>query len=264
MSEISTTVATWNIAGGRLARSSEMFDYQPGEHLDYFAGEIAKIRPGVLCVQELHINNSENPRKPSFTQHLAEKLDMPYYHEMPMHRSHIDGNYTIGIGILATQAFSFTAVELSQPDLPPMLKNGDKLIPHPRWLEIADFGGFAVATMHNWPLRAFAMSYDEGEGATYARELEEVYLDALPVNQPLVLAGDFNFDPKEVTPNLLKKLELSGALPIGQPTSNAGLMTSNILHSSQLSVAESGIIPGPTDSYLCYARFAGKSANPPR
>ena len=53
------TIATWNIAGGRPIRTDGLFDYAD-EDINYFADELRKINPDVICLQETHMNDERS------------------------------------------------------------------------------------------------------------------------------------------------------------------------------------------------------------
>lgn len=249
----SVTVATWNLSGGRLARSSGLFDYEPGENLDYFVAELTKVNPDVVCLPETHLAK-EGQSGASLSSRLANKLGFSYVHDAPLHRSHIDSNYTLGIGLISKHAFEAQDVPLPQPDFPILFANGKPATPHTRWLVVAEFDGFTLATTHNWPMEVFQLSYDKEPAAGYGRSLADIYLNALPSGRPLVLAGDLNFNsPENVMPKLLNELHLKEALPQDQPTRNAGDRPDHILYSPGFRCQKSRIIPGESEHYLCYA-----------
>lgn len=249
------TVATWNISGGRLSRSTGLFDYEADESLEYLASELANIQPDIVCIPETHLSLHGSAEK-SLTARLAEKLGLPYSHEVGLHPSHIDGRYVLGLGLMSARPFSARNIPLPQPNFPLRFKDGKKSIDHTRWLVVADFPGLTVSTTHNWPLGIFQHSYSTEPGATYGRALEQEYLKALPANKPLILAGDLNFDlPDEVMPELIEQLALKEAINRQQPTRNSGDRPDHILYSPGLKCLEARAIPGKSEHYLCYAKF---------
>lgn len=249
------SVATWNLSGGRLARSSGLFDYETNENLDYFVDEIRKVSPDIICLPETHLINNGTGEK-SLTLRLAERLDIPYSHEVPFHQSHIDPRYILGLGLISSKPFKATDYALDQPEFPLAFKNGAKATPHTRWLIEADFGSFTIATVHNWPLEVFQHSYVSEPGATYGKSMERQYIEFLPKNKPLIVAGDLNFDnPQKVMPNFIETFELQEALDINQPTRNEGDRPDHILYNSYFNCTESKVVVGKSEHYLCFAKF---------
>lgn len=250
------TVATWNLSGGRLARSTGLFDYEADEQINYFVSEIQKVNPDVVCLPETHLVKEGNRGK-SLTHRLAEKLGFSYVYEAPLHPSHIDREYMLGIGLISQQKCEFRKVALPSPDFPLHFANGRPATPHTRWLLLADFDSFTVATTHNWPMAVFERSYETEPACTYGRQLADVYLKELPLDRPVIFAGDFNFDsPKNVMPELIEELRLKEALPLNQPTRHSGDRPDHILYGPGLSIIETKIVSGASEHLLCYAKFS--------
>lgn len=249
------TVAIWNISEGHLARSEDLFDYERDESLDYFVSELKKIKPDVVCLGETHIplDNSEA----SLTTRMAKALGFENTHEAPMHHSLINNDDKLGIGLISSLSFKVHDIPLKQPDFPLVFSNGKSAAPHTRWLFIAEFGSFVLATTHNWPMREFGHSYTTEPGASYGMYLDDVYSNELSGNTPLILAGDLNFDtPAKVISAFVHRLNLSEALPQDQPTRPAGDRPDHILISPEFRCIESEIIPGRGDHYLCFAKLS--------
>ncbi len=248
-------VATWNLSGGRLARSTGTFDYEPGENLDYFVHELTKIRPDIVCLPETHLIKQGATGR-SLTSRLAAKLNFAHIYEAPLHTSHIDSQYTLGLGIISARSFTARNIPLPQPDFPLFFASRRPATNHTRWLIVADFGQFVLSTVHNWPMEVFQHSYDREPGASYGRSIERVYLAALPANKPLIIAGDLNFNATEkVMPQFFRQLNLSEALPPDQPTRNIGTRPDHILYNAGFNCIEADVIQGMSEHYLCYANL---------
>jgi exonuclease III len=248
-------IATWNLSGGRLAKSSGLFDYEDNEQLDYFVNEIQKVNPDIICLPETHlIKDGESGE--SLTRRLATKLGFEFIYEAPLHPSHIDSRYMLGIGFMSRLSYELKTISLPSPLFPLYFESGKPATAHVRPLLIADFGNFVVATNHNWPMQVFGKSYDEEPAASYGRELSKVYLNTLPNDKPLVFAGDFNFDSPEITiSEFISTGRFREALSQSQPTRNVGDRPDHILFSPGFEVLESKIIEGDSEHYLCYAKL---------
>ncbi len=248
-------IATWNLSGGRFARSKGTFDYESCEDLDYFAYELIKIKPDIVCLPETHLIKEGDSGR-SMTARLAEKLNFANIYEAPLHTSHIDSQYMLGLGIISARAFTARNVPLPQPDFPLFFANGRQATDHTRWLLLADFGQFILSAVHNWPMEVFQYSYDREPGMSYGRSLEQVYLKALPADKPLVIAGDLNFDDTQsVMPHLCRQLNLSEALPPEKATRNVGTRPDHIVYNQGFHCIEADAIQGMSEHYLCYAKL---------
>lgn len=251
------TVATWNISGGTFAHSTDLFDYQPGEHPEYFADALGAINPDIVCLAETHIRRGCSE---SLTDSITQILGFEQKHEVGLHPSHIDnGRSILGIGIVAARAFLACNVPIPGPDFELKFKDGTPATIHQRWLVVANFGAYVVATMHGWPLRVFGCDYATKPGIDYARHLEEALINTLSPDTPLIIAGDLNFDSANHTlPTLMHRLNLREALP-GETTRNQGDHPDHILYSPHWQLDKAGIIPGKSEHYLCYAKLQPSS-----
>jgi endonuclease/exonuclease/phosphatase family metal-dependent hydrolase len=248
------TVATWNISEGRLARSVGLFDYERKENLDYFVAQLKNINPDIVCLGETRIPHDKNEE--SLTSRMAKALGFASVHEAPMHHSLTNEHDKLGMGLISSFNFKVQNIPLKQPDFPLVFSNGRPATLHTRWLFVAEFGSFILATTHNWPMREFKYSYDSEPAAGYGKYLDEVYAQELPGDRPLILAGDLNFDsPANVMPVSVRKLKLTEALPLDQPTRPAGDRPDHILFTPEFEILESKIVPGKGDHYLCFAKL---------
>ncbi|HSW79419.1 MAG TPA: endonuclease/exonuclease/phosphatase family protein [Candidatus Saccharimonadales bacterium] len=248
------TVATWNISEGHLARSSKLFDYDQEENLEYFVVQLRKINPEIICLPEINMPNKQDGV--TLTSRIAKSLGFDNSHEKPFHHSLFYKDRSLGLGLVSSLNFSVTDVPLDQPDFPLIFENGTPASDHTRWLFVADFESFALATTHNWPMRVFQHSYDSEPGAGYGRYLDKTYLQVLPNNKPLIFAGDLNFNtPETVIPQTINTFKLHEALPQDQPTRNDNNRSDHILYGPGFECIEAKIVPGKGDHYLCYAKL---------
>lgn len=246
-------VISWNIAGGRKMKSDAHFDYEP-EDLGYFANEIIKFDPDVVCIQENLLNKER-----SVSNDLAKKLSVEAVYDVSAKHvsNHIDSDYELGMTILSHIPFEVTA-NLFYPDPSFELRwsDGSNAAVHHKFLQIVSFGNFRIANTQMLPIRLWGYQYDEGEGVLLAKGVEEVLMN---LNSPLIFCGDFNFnDPDRVYHNFFKKVSLKNSLP-DQPTrpsnNSAFNKPDHIYYSPEFKVIRSEIVNTQTDHYLCFTEF---------
>lgn len=244
-------VISWNIAGGRPINSNGLFDYQK-ENIKYFADEIEKLSPDIVCLQETHINNER-----SVSRELAELLSFKHLFDLSAnHQSHIDSDYQLGMAILS----KYPIMEQQQIQYPDawfdlFWADGRKVTapPHHKYLQIAKVDNFYVANTQLLPIHIFGSNYTKGEGATLANKIDDIITENL--KEPLIFCGDFNFDnPSMILPKLFAKFHLSNALP-ATPTEPAGTKPDHILYSEQFKTVSADVIPTQSDHFLCFAEL---------
>lgn len=246
-------IISWNIAGCRKMKSDAHFDYEP-EDLDYFANEISKFDPDVVCIQE-NLCNSER----SVASDLGKQLSFKHVYDVSAKHvaNHIDSDYELGMAILSRNAF-LDAKSYFYPD--PLFdlfwKDGSKAAVHHKFLQVVSFGNFYVANTQMLPILLWGHQYNEREGMAFAKGIEEVLMK---LERPLIFCGDFNFnDPERVYTRFCDKIQLKNCLP-DQPTRPGGNPQFNkpdhIYYSPEFEVVRSEIVQTQTDSFLCFTEL---------
>lgn len=239
-------IASWNIAGGRKEKVPGSFEYEDHEDLPYFANELKKVDPDVICLQECHTGNAR-----STAQELSRLLDFPHVFNAPASASHIDSNYELGIAILSKFPFDATETKFfPQPQFDSANSRGLK--PHEKNIQFVRIGNLTIANTQMLPVQVFGYEYDSGPGMELAHQMEAVLMD---ISDPVIFAGDFNHDwPAKIYPNTFIKYRLTEALP-DAPTQYNGSRHDHILYSQELRVVESRLCKTSTDHFLCFADF---------
>jgi len=245
-------IVSWNIAGCRPIKSSELFDYEK-ENLAYFYQELEKVFPDIVCLQETHTNEGR-----SLAKELAEMFEMKYVFNTPKNSSHIDSDYQVGDAILSR----FSLEDKNVYEYPNQwkefyFKDGTKGVVHYKTLQVVKTESFFVGNTQMLPIKLFGYNYEEGEGAILADKIQEVLLQKLI--RPVIFCGDFNFDnPVQIYPKVFETLELLDALPnkTTRPnSSNEKKTPDHIFYSPEFKLINSGIVETNTDHYLCWAEF---------
>lgn len=245
-------IVSWNIAGGRKDKSSAHFDYEENEDLEYFASEIKKFNPDIVCLQETHTNNNR-----SIAQDIATQLSIPYVFNSPASPSHIDPDYQLGNAILSKLLFEETTLTFyPDPWWDLYFKTGEKAIQHPKNLQVVKVNNVYIANTQMLPIRIFNESYEKGLGVELASKIEEVLLT---LEKPIIFPGDFNFDtPHTIYPNLFAKLQLSEAFTNTVTRPDGKSKHDHIYYSPEFELIDTKVWPTVSDHYLCYAELAMK------
>lgn len=238
------TIATWNIAGGHLLRSGEVFDYGP-EEVGYFAEQLRAVDPDVVCLQETHRNATR-----SVAQEIADALGGYACVEQENSPSHIDPAYTLGNAVLSRLPILRSEEHLfAYPDFPLVLSDGRPAVRHEKGFQIIALDGVGVMNLQMQPLRSLGTPYDTKEGSAFARQMEVQLLEHR--SGSMLVCGDFNVDhASELYPEFLEGMY--NALP-DAPTRPGNKRTDYLFASPEFQVKASGIIETQTDHYLCWA-----------
>lgn len=245
------TIATWNIAGARTVRSDRHFDYG-AQDKEYFARELRRVQPDVVCLQESHLSDTGA----SVAVDLAQELEMPHVCETPLHPSHIDSTQTLSIAILSRWPLQGHACRLPDPRFP--IHINDRVVePLPRSLLIATLPElpFTVATVHANPDAYLGFDYENGIGRSHGSDLACAFDAELPADA--LLAGDLNMDsPSTVLTPFAARRQLRCALPDAPTVPAWGTRPDHILYPPRMRVHETGIeCTDRADHYLSWARI---------
>src|SRR4051812_3740378 len=180
-------VASWNIAGARKIGSLKKFDYS-GEDVSYFADSLKSINPDIICLQEVHINDTR-----SVASEIAKLLGFDYVYQVVVSPSHIDGLFNFGNAILSKHKLNFVEnVLYPYPDFDLFFKNGKPAVCHEKMIQIYSLGDLCIANTQMLPLDVFSESYAEGKGKRLSSQIDTLLSEHL--STPLVLCADFNFN----------------------------------------------------------------------
>lgn len=245
-------IVSWNIAGGRKMKSLDQFDYE-NEDISYFAEQIGKFSPDIVCLQESHTN-----AKRSVAAEIAQLMGYEYAYNEVVSPSHIDSDYSLGLAILSREKpISKRLIRYPYPDFPLYFLDGRPAEAHHKGAQVIECSGVVVANTQMLLLPVFGKTYDEGEGAGLARKIDDQL--GASFTTPLIFCGDFNYDsPRAIYPNMYEKLTLSEALPdeLTRPNKNGDKKTpDHILYSKELTVNDAKVVTVQADHYLCFAEL---------
>lgn len=250
------SVVSWNIAGGRKAKSLNQFDYGD-EDLDYFAEEIQKLSPDIICLQETHTGGGS-----SQAGVLAQKIGYEFYIDNPTSKSHIDPDFSLANSVISkVNPVKTMDIPLPYPDFELLWHDGRPAEKYLKHLQSTDFGSFRVYNTQLIPLGLFGVTYDSEKCKAYSQTLEKEL--ATIVTTPCIFLGDFSGDFPEDNPQLVfsgffKNKGLTDSIPgkLTRPKKDGQYhQPDHIYFSSGFSLIKSGVSETGTDHYLCYAEF---------
>ncbi|WP_280234557.1 GntR family transcriptional regulator, partial [Nocardia cyriacigeorgica] len=265
----SLRVATWNIAGGRVMRSSDdhavssddhaapedgnsPFPLEQYDHIDvaYFAEQIRQADLDVVAIQE-----SEAGAGGTTAQELAALLGYPYVYETVMCPSHMDPSQT---KMLSLAVISRIPIDAAEGHLLPVTTlelriGGRPVAPHDRFAQVVEIGGVTIINTHPTPLGVFGYNYEHGDGAVHAEEIGQM-LRALATG-PVVIASDLNTDrPQTAYGAIFDEIGLSPVIAADARTVPIWDGAPDlILASREFDIAESSITQTNTDHWLVHA-----------
>ncbi len=248
MSSGQLRIATWNIAGGHTVRSAESLDYDPQEHVEYFASQLRNLAPDVVCLQE-----SKTNRHDTLAARLGRAAGFAHVFDTPSCPSHIDPNYQLSNAILSRQPFESQQAIVLPLETFSLSYKGEPAEPYQRMAQIVTLGGLAVVNLHLEPLGRFHHNYERGEGLAYAHQLDRALLKVL--RRPLVIAADWNTDRLEKAHAPLLAAHRLREADLGLATTPAASHPDHIVYSPELTCIAAGTVKTQTDHYLCWADF---------
>jgi endonuclease/exonuclease/phosphatase family metal-dependent hydrolase len=253
MNKEAVRVVTWNIAGGRRAKSLKRWDYE-AEDLRYFIDQLKRLSPDIICLQETH---SKPDRSVTQVQVISDGLEMEHVYECVMSNSHIDINQRLGIAIISRLKLNeVKTYKYEHPWFKLLYPDGRKAKKHDKYLLKAKVGDFYVVNTQLLPLHIWGYSYDEGEGYQLAQKHQELFLG---LKRPLIMCGDINTNyPEKVYNKFFEAFSLAKALPDVPTRPERGgrsRRSDYILYSSEFKLVSSGVVKTQTDHYLCMAEL---------
>lgn len=239
-------IAIWNIGGGFI--SSEQKHEFDIENIGYFIDELKKIQPDIVCFQEIHV--SENNNQPKM---IAKALGFGFNKVESIADSHLKSGEKLSIAIISKYPIiSSKFNKLPNPNLE-FVWNGEKAFSHDKgFLEvIINYKGSNVKVLsgHMVPFRKFDKDFLADEFKNIRDEIEKIICHE---KMPIVTGADMNFeDIHKLIPNVFKQ---GFKFILGdEATTPNNRRYDKIIISNDWIFADSKIIQGKADHYLCFA-----------
>jgi len=239
-------IATWNIGGGFIS-SDQKHEFDT-EDISYFIDEIKKIQPDIICFQEIHV--SENNDQPKM---IAKALGYKSLKTEIIADSHLKDGEKLSIAIISKYPIiSSKFNKLPNPNLE-FIWNGKKAFSHDKgFLEVVinyQDTSISVLSGHMVPFRKFERDFIADKFKNIRNEIEKIICHE---KMPTVIGADMNFeDIYQLIPNVFKqdfKFILND-----EPTTPKDRKYDKIIISNDWIFANSKIIQGRADHYLCFA-----------
>ncbi|MDQ3099297.1 MAG: endonuclease/exonuclease/phosphatase family protein [bacterium] len=246
-------IISWNIAGGRKVKSGAMFDYE-SENLEYFANEIKKLDPDIVCLQENLLN-----KKRSVGKDISHLINVTNIYDTSANHiaNHIDPEYELGMTILSKDPFeNAKSTFYPNPSFPLLWKDGSEAAIHNKFMQEVAYNSITIINTQMLPIRIWGYNYSEEPGKSFSDAIQETFkLSKLP----LLFCGDFNTnDPQELYNHTFDKLGLKDALNSDETrpgTTEQFNKPDHIFYSPEFKLIKSEIVKTQTDHYLCFAEF---------
>ncbi len=253
-------IISWNIAAGRALASKNHWDYK-SENLDYFAKNIQKLNPDIICLQEIHIN-----KKRSIAKEIAQKLNISNIHEVSSNPSHIDSQYDLGLAVLSKYEISNPEIiKLPYPKFKLVFSDSREAKQIDKHIQRVTIKELKVVNTQFQPLGLWKYRYDEGKGFKYSEDINKVLgkIDKIDI-----FCGDLAMDyPLKVLPVLKDKFHMQEAFkdtntrPVDKDfIARIGKKyipneIDHILFSDKLKLIRSGVVKTNTDHLLCWGEL---------
>jgi endonuclease/exonuclease/phosphatase family metal-dependent hydrolase len=240
-------IATWNIGGG-FVLSNQKNEYDL-EDINYFAGELKRVNPDIVCFQEIHV--SEKNIQPKI---IADSLGFQYIATHSIADSHLKDGEKISISMISRfpiVSSKFNA--LPNPNLQFVWGGKPAFSNEKGFLDgIIDYKGTRIKILsgHMFPFRKFGKNFLDDEFEGIRNKMEDIILDG---KTPKIICADMNFDGEieKLMPNVFKndfKCVLSN-----KPTTPKGRKFDKIIISREWGLSNSDIMRGKADHFLCFA-----------
>ncbi len=240
-------IATWNIGGSFI--SSDQKNKYDLENIDYFIDELKSINPDIVCFQEIHVSKKNDQPKI-----IANALDFKYFKTFSIADSHLKNNEKLSISIISRfQIVSSKFNMLSNPNLQ-FIWRGKKAFSHDKgFLEaVVNYNGIDIRILsgHMIPFRKFGKNFLDGKFKEIRNQIEKIILNN---EMPEIICADMNFDGEidKLIPNVFGngfKFILGD-----KSTTPKGKKYDKIIISKEWKSANSNIIEGKADHFLCFA-----------
>lgn len=240
-------VATWNIGGGFIS-SDQKHEYDK-EDISYFINELKSINPDIVCFQEIHVSEKNNQPKI-----IADSLGFQYIATHSIADSHLKENEKLSISIISRfPIISSKFNTLPNPNLQFVWK-GKTAFSHDKGFMEAIVGykrtNIKILSGHMVPFRKFGKFFLDTEFKEIRNRIEQIILHE---KMPEIICADMNFDEEieKLIPNVFDnnfKFVLKN-----NPTTPKGRTYDKIIVSKEWESANSNIIKGKADHFLCFA-----------
>jgi endonuclease/exonuclease/phosphatase family metal-dependent hydrolase len=238
-------IATWNIGGCFIySKDKREFDL---EDIDYFISELKKIKPDIVCLQEVHISKKRNQ-----AELIANKLEL-YFCSTVIAKSHLKDNEDLSLAVLSKYPIITSRfIKLPNPNLT-FVWRGKKASSHDKGFLESNVNcnkkKIRIFCGHMVPFHRFGRNFLEKE---FKQIREKAQKSILKNNQPVIVCGDMNFDDfDKAVPHLFKK----GFKDVYKNifTTPKKEKFDHIIISEEWKAVKSKVILGKADHYLCYA-----------
>ncbi|MBU1016614.1 MAG: endonuclease/exonuclease/phosphatase family protein [Patescibacteria group bacterium] len=239
-------IATWNIGGGFISSVQKLqFNL---ERLEYFINELKKIRPDIVCLQEIHVSKNNNQ-----PQIIAKALGFNYIKTKSVSDSHQKAGEKLAISIVSKfPIISSKFHKLANPNLEFIWK-GNKAFSHNKGFIEAKISykdaAIRILSGHMLPFHLFGRDFLEDAFKGIRNQIENIILEG---NTPTIIGADMNFeDIYKLVPNIFER-GFKSVLD-NTPTTPKGKRLDKIIISKKWVCNASKITKGKAGHYLCFA-----------
>lgn len=240
-------LATWNI-GWWFIYSKENDEYDL-ENIEYFIDRISKNNVDIICLQEIHLSESNNQAKK-----IAKNLNYDFYVSEINANSHLKDNDKIWFSIISKYPIiSSKFHKLINPNLE-FLWKWKKAKSHDKWFleAIINCNGIKIRVLsgHMLPFFLFWEDFLDDKFKNIRNQIENIILKD---NIPTLIWVDLNFeDIKNLLPNIFNNWYES-ILPNESTASFEPNKIDKIIISKHFKLNNSIILETKSDHYLCIA-----------
>lgn len=244
-------IITWNVAGFRRSKSLNIWDYTEVDY-DYFAEQVGKFDPDIICLQEVLIGEVDQ------VEVFAKSISYPFYKSVKMSPDHTGTNDWIGLGIISKEEIKNEKVEiLPYPDFPLVFSDGKEASKFDKLALSAEVMNRRVVTTQLQPIHYWGYNYYEEPALSYAVKVSELLANSF--SDAMVIAGDFQMSHLFLPfAELYKRLDLKDVLPdkfTRKRENGKHTKSDHILIKNDIGVLRSEIAETMTDHYLCYVEI---------
>lgn len=237
-------VVTWNIGGGFIYLNEK----NKLENVNYFIKELEKIRPDIICFQEIHVSKKNNQ-----PQIIAKKLGLKFIKTKFLAESHLKEGEKLCLSIISKYPIvSSKFHKLKNPNLK-MILGGKEVSSHDKGFLEAEIlycdKKIIVLCGHMVPFHRFGRDFLEEDFKQIRNEIEKILSN---IKVPVIIGADMNFeDVERLIPNIFKKGYKS--VIEKEPTTLKNKRYDKIIISKVFISKKVGINKGKADHYLCFS-----------